>query len=238
MPLTERQSDLLFSAIREYIRTGDPVASEDLRERYRLAMSPATIRNELVSLSEYGFLVQPHTSAGRVPSDTGYRWYVECLKATESLAREEAWALEALADHTKDSDDFFRAAGETFAHIVGALVVTGETSNKEEPFYKCGFREVLVHPEFTDPELRNSFGELVDSIDNGMNELLLRSNFSEPEVFIGKENPIKDVRQYSMMIRTLEKDKVHGVIAIIGPKRMQYDKGMSLLREIDQFFNQ
>ncbi len=74
--LTERQRTILLFLIRDYIETAQPVGSKRLVERFRLALSPATVRNEMSALTEMGYLRQPHTSAGRVPTEEGYRVFV------------------------------------------------------------------------------------------------------------------------------------------------------------------
>ena len=78
--LTERQKTLLLLLIRDYIDTAQPVGSKRLVEHYHLDISPATIRNEMAALTEMGYLRQPHTSAGRVPSREGYRHFVSQMR--------------------------------------------------------------------------------------------------------------------------------------------------------------
>src|SRR5213592_101467 len=87
--LGDRQRDLLRAVIREYIATAQPVASAALVRKYRLDLSSATVRNELASLEEFGLLTHPHTSAGRVPTDLGYRYFIESLMPRPSLQPEE-----------------------------------------------------------------------------------------------------------------------------------------------------
>ncbi len=87
--LGERQRDLLRAVIREYIATAQPVASAALVRQYRLDVSSATVRNELATLEELGLLTHPHTSAGRVPTDLGYRYFIESLMPRPSLHPEE-----------------------------------------------------------------------------------------------------------------------------------------------------
>lgn len=108
MQLTDRQQHILWATVRHYIATAEPVGSKALVEEYNLRVSPATIRNAMGVLEKAGFLYQPHTSAGRVPSDSGYRIYVDQLIApSEILTRQveqvlqgrlkwEDWSLEAL----------------------------------------------------------------------------------------------------------------------------------------------
>ena len=77
--LTDRRQKLLRFIIDEYVTTAQPVGSNALVEKYGLPVSPATIRNEMAALEDEGYIAQPHTSAGRVPTDLGYRYYVEAL---------------------------------------------------------------------------------------------------------------------------------------------------------------
>jgi heat-inducible transcriptional repressor len=75
-PLDERKAYILATVVYEYVATAEPVASQTLTQKYNLGVSSATVRNEMAELEAAGYLVQPHTSAGRVPSDAGYRTYV------------------------------------------------------------------------------------------------------------------------------------------------------------------
>src|SRR4029077_9939145 len=88
-PLDRRKTSILGTVVYEYIATGEPVGSATLTQKYNLGISPATVRAELASLDDEGYLDQPHTSAGRVPSDRGYRYYVDRLMLPETLAPQE-----------------------------------------------------------------------------------------------------------------------------------------------------
>ena len=213
------------------------MASEELRIRYHLPYSPATIRAELSALSDDGLLTQPHTSAGRTPTDAGYRWYAERVRANPRLDREEAKLVQSLSGCLSDPGEFFRSLSETFAQIAETLVVAGEIEDESEPMHRAGFRETLALPEFTNSRLRDSFGELVDSIDSDMRGWIQETDFREPKTFIGRDIPIPGAGDCSMMVKTFgNRRKFMGVAAIIGPKRMRYDKGFSLLQEIEKFF--
>jgi heat-inducible transcriptional repressor len=91
--LDERKARLLRAVVREFIQTAEPVGSKALAGRYSLGISPATIRNELAALEDQGFLSHPHTSAGRVPTDRGYRFYVDSLSGVGELARAQRDAV-------------------------------------------------------------------------------------------------------------------------------------------------
>src|SRR5881409_3552805 len=102
--LGARKAAVLRAIVEEYVRTGEPVGSETIAERYRLGVSSATIRNEMAALEEMGFVTHPHTSAGRIPTDLGYRRFVDSLPARERLR-----------------DTRRRAIGEFFQQAVGDL---------------------------------------------------------------------------------------------------------------------
>ncbi|NLW06851.1 MAG: heat-inducible transcription repressor HrcA [Clostridia bacterium] len=89
MRMDERKQKVLAAIVQDYIIGGEPVGSRSIARRYNLGVSPATIRNEMADLEEMGLLEQPHTSAGRIPSDYGYRYYVDCLMAPEELTAAE-----------------------------------------------------------------------------------------------------------------------------------------------------
>src|ERR671923_1462812 len=94
--LGERQAAILRAVVREYIRTAEPVGSKHLVGTYNMNVSPATVRNDMALLEELGYLAQPHTSAGRIPTDRGYRWFVDSIcppKLAQGQQRELTEAL-------------------------------------------------------------------------------------------------------------------------------------------------
>jgi heat-inducible transcriptional repressor len=104
--LDKRKAYILATVVYEYIATAEPVGSQTLTQKYNLGVSPATVRNEMAELEAAGYLVQPHTSAGRVPSDAGYRTYVDQLMAHEELAVEERRRIrDELRDASHELDE-------------------------------------------------------------------------------------------------------------------------------------
>ncbi len=87
--LGKRKAYILATVVYEYIATAEPVGSHFLTQKYNLGISSATVRNEMAELEAGGYLVQPHTSAGRIPSDTGYRTYVDSLMPPEELSEND-----------------------------------------------------------------------------------------------------------------------------------------------------
>lgn len=124
--LTERRESLLGLVIDEYVETATPVSSRALVARHSLGVSPATVRNELAKLEDEGYITHPHTSAGRVPSDRGYRYYVEVLMAEEPIRRDEARTIAHQFHQAEGSlDEWLALAAAVLASAVAnAVVVT------------------------------------------------------------------------------------------------------------------
>ena len=122
--LTERQKKILQLVIDDYIETAEPVGSRTIARKYNLGISPATIRNEMSDLELLGFLEQPHTSAGRIPSDKGYRFYVDHLM--EEKNREVDDMKQFVIEHTEKMEQVLQkvakvlAANTNYATMVSA----------------------------------------------------------------------------------------------------------------------
>ncbi len=101
----ERRLEVLRAIVQDYVSTNDPVGSKALAERHDLGVSPATIRNDMAVLEEQGYITQPHTSAGRVPTDKGYRLFVDRLSAVKPLSVAERRAIERFLDGAVDLHD-------------------------------------------------------------------------------------------------------------------------------------
>jgi len=130
--LAFRSRRILYAAVTEYIATGEPVGSRKLARRYGLDVSPATIRNELADLEEAGYLTQPHTSAGRVPSDKGFRAFVDALVRVREVQPDDRSALlSRLSRLTPGIDDLPREAGRILSRLTGSASVLHTTRPSE-----------------------------------------------------------------------------------------------------------
>lgn len=114
-PLGDRQGDILVAIVREFIRTADPVGSKHLVGKYNLSVSAATVRNEMARLEELGYLAQPHTSAGRVPTDRGYRFFVDQQRPARLGQQHRAEIESAMGNEPADMDELMRRASEALS---------------------------------------------------------------------------------------------------------------------------
>ncbi len=130
--LDERQRELLRAVIREYIATAEPVASAALVRRYGLGVSSATVRNELALLEELGLLTHPHTSAGRVPTDLGYRFFIESLMPRPGIQPDEQLTVSHQFQQARsNSADWLRLAASTLARLTSeASIVTRPSTSR------------------------------------------------------------------------------------------------------------
>src|SRR2546428_1320718 len=129
--LGERRRELLRAVIREYIATAEPVASAALVRRYGLGVSSATVRNELATLEDLGLLTHPHTSAGRIPTDLGYRYFIESLMPRPSLLpAEQVTVSHQFQQAVSNTSEWLRLAASTLARLTteAAIVTPPETA--------------------------------------------------------------------------------------------------------------
>ena len=231
--LKERQKSILDAVIQEYIDTAFPVASKQIVDKFRFPYSSATVRNELLSLDEAGFLEQPHTSAGRIPTEKGYRFYIEEYFDSAELLRNSERAVLSEIFRKKTEEEFLKLLARAVSEISRGFTVAGLYDN--DMFYKTGISEIFDEPEFEDKYLLKEFSGLADLIDEEIRNMFEPGDFKKPKAFVGKENPIREARNYGMVVSSvIIPQKKETVIAILGPKRMDYRKNISLFEYINE----
>lgn len=119
----ERRLEVLRAIVEDYVQTREPVGSRTLVERHRLGVSPATVRNDMAALEEAGFIAQPHTSAGRVPTDKGYRLFVDRLSAIKPLSSPERRAIQQFLEDAVDLDDVVDRSVRLLAQLTQQVAV-------------------------------------------------------------------------------------------------------------------
>lgn len=228
--MTERQEIILGAIVREYVESASPVSSALLAEKYNFALSTATLRAEMLSLEEDGYLFQPHTSAGRVPTDAGFRYFVDKLMEERSLSLREQKTLQAEVLKLKAQNKMLiRQTAKLLSLMSDNLAVSGLIDS--EDFYKSGTQKLLSKPEFGNLDSVCALAEVLDYLDENMEELWGRiGNGDRPQILIGSESPIGGARECSMVVSryNLESGE-EGMLAIIGPKRMEYSRNVSLI---------
>ena len=119
----ERKLAVLRAIVQDYVSTQEPVGSKSLVERYQLGVSPATVRNDMAALEEEGLIAQPHTSAGRIPTDKGYRVFVDRLSAIKPLSTAERRAITTLLEGAVDLDDVVARSVRLLAQLTRQVAI-------------------------------------------------------------------------------------------------------------------
>lgn len=133
--MNDRKKRILWAVVQDYVSTAEPVGSRTIAKNYDLGVSPATIRNAMQDLEDEGYLEQPHTSAGRIPSSKGYRFYVDCLMEPSAMSGEEEAALcEQIAGDATKADEIFRNMARVIASMTHTLSVATRTTGRGATF--------------------------------------------------------------------------------------------------------
>src|SRR3972149_1774107 len=160
MDLTERQKNLLRSIIEKYIETAEAVGSETIEKESNMGVSPATIRNEMVKLTALGYLRQPHTSAGRIPTSMGMKFYVDQLMEERSLSlKDEVSIKEELKEPTDRFDILLKHVTRSLAAQTHSLALA---TDEDGEIYASGMANILDIPEFYDIDITRTVLAMLD----------------------------------------------------------------------------
>lgn len=136
--LDERKMQVLRAIVTDYVASREPVGSKALVERHQLGVSPATVRNDMAVLEEEGYIAQPHTSAGRIPTDKGYRLFVDKLATIKPLSAAERRAINAFMAGALDVDDLVTRTVRLLAQLTHQVAIVQ---------YPSAQRSIIAHAE-------------------------------------------------------------------------------------------
>jgi len=227
--LTPRQISILKAIIDEYITTAEPVGSETLEKKYTLGVSPATIRNEMVRLTQMGFLSQPHASAGRSPTPIALQFYVDKLMKSKAMSvADEVSVKEKVWDYRQEMDKFLRETTKALAAKTRTLAFT---ATDDGDLYYAGAANILDMPEFYDYELTHQLLTALDQADFWWG-VVTRSE--DPfDVLIG--DPLGHtgfLDQCGVVYFRFETPKLMGAVGIVGPSRLNYPFILPVVRYV------
>ena len=245
MNITPRQTQILVAIIEQYAEVASPVGSVTLAKLFNV--SSATIRSEMAKLEDLGLITQPHTSAGRIPTDKGYRFYVNRLTA-QSEGEDEQILLNA--NNSKDSLRGFRAISSRVAaqndradHAIRSAVdslveITGNLglATIGDQLYMNGIYNLFSQPEFESGEAVQSVAQLLDNLEPWLREVAP----NEPlNVYIGSENPIGKSSGASLIISKFESPfSENSYIGVLGPTRQNYGKVVRLVQKTGELLEE
>ncbi len=221
MDLTDRQGDLLKAIVELYVKNGEPVGSENVDKEYNLGVSPATIRNEMVILTEKGYLKQPHTSAGRIPTSMGFRVYISSLMKEKDMPVAAEVAMKQNMWQERHQQN--RLLKEAVKGLATRLRVLALAVNEDQEIFYAGAANILDFPEFSDIDVARFVLSLFDEFPT-LKEILGKAVGTEPiHILFGEDMEYEFLRPTSFVFCRFQgnRDK-SGVIGVVGPARLNF----------------
>lgn len=227
--LSTRQTSLLKVIIDEYITTAEPVGSVALENKYNLGVSPATIRNEMALLTSKGFLKQPHTSAGRVPTPKAMKFYINQLMEEKSLSvTDEVHAKEEVWDSRDNTERLMRDATQALADQTHYLAVSALDNGDAWSF---GHSNLFESPEFYNYHVCQSLFGILEE-ERRLRELFFEhfTGASPIEVLFGEELGWEFFEPIGMVTSRFQLGETKGAIGVVGPFRLNYARVIPTVR--------
>lgn len=236
--LSDRRQLILSALIEEYVSRALPVGSRTLTERYSLGVSPATVRNDLSALEDAGFITQPHTSAGRIPTDAGYRAFVDELLNSDELIQEplSSSMVEELRRSAAELDELLEQTSSVLSRLTNCLSIVADSTGRP---HRIGLGSLLMKPEFSDSATLAPVVEMVEDTPALLQMLDRATAVAEDDlmVSIGTENAESALRPVSVIAGTFGHGESEGIVAVIGPTRMNYEGVIRAVRTAQLVLN-
>ena len=227
--MTDRQEKILAAIVEQYAEVAVPVGSSLLARAF--GVSSATIRSEMAELERLGYIDQPHTSAGRLPTDGGYRYYVNQIAETDKIQKPKDRAERALAARVSGGG----LPEQTIRNVVDTLVELTHNlglATIGEQLYMSGLSNLFGQPEFMHTGQVQEVARLLDNLEPWLYEAAPNEPLS---VYIGRENPIGRSAGCSLIISRFRSPfSDSSYIGVLGPTRQSYRDVMNLVGRAGQ----
>lgn len=238
--LSDRRQIILRALIEEYIDCAMPVGSKTLVDNYDIHVSSATVRNDLSYLEDVGYIMQPHTSAGRIPTEAGYREFVDrVLDEFEDDEKTSDYVEieEQVRKSASEIDELLDSLSKELAKLTSCLSVISPktTADSNSHITKRGISSIMRQPEFRDSSALLPVMEIFEDDSVLFRTLSATSGDEEIAVHIGHENESNNLSGVSVVSATFGRLEDGGVVAVIGPTRMNYEnviKAVSMAQNI------
>lgn len=229
----DRKQEVLKAIVKHFIQTAEPVGSQTILVSYKFTVSPATIRNDMATLEKEGLIFQPHTSAGRIPTDLGYRQFIDDMddyeeekqKAIQTLKQiRQSYTVEKVKNKIYDAVELIARSTKNVSFAT--------LPDNHRTFY-LGLANVLRQPEFLHDSIRASqVIEVLEKHDRFVNILQELDTDDKVKIFVGKENILEQIQSCSLMVTRYNLEGYKGYFGIIGPTRMNYAFNTAIIEEV------
>ncbi|PLX27447.1 hypothetical protein C0583_04000 [Candidatus Parcubacteria bacterium] len=220
-----RKELILNTILKEHIKTGLPVASKMLVEKYKLDISPATVRNEMAALELDDYIIQPHTSSGRIPTERAYNWMLNSIKTKSPNPSE----IDIIEDALKNKNETgFKQLAKHLSQTTGNAVFWAFHKHN---LYYTGISNLFQQPEFSRINVIHDISTVIDRLDEIVN-LVIDETEQGVHTLVGENNPFGSIFGVSFAKYKLKENL--GMFGVLGPMRMDYQKVISLVDFINK----
>lgn len=234
--LSQRQIKILKCITEEFIETASPVGSETIEKKYNLGISSATIRNEMSSLTQLGFLKKSHLSAGRCPTSMGLKYYVRNLMTPKNLSiSDEIGVKEKVWDYRNEFERLLKESTRELALRTRTLAIS---TTDQGSLYSFGASNLLEEPEFYNIDVTKTVLSLLDN-NNFWFDIISKAGISSYQpteevihLLIGEDLGMEHLEPCGFIYQTYEAGPHRGIVGIIGPARIHYQ---SIIPIVDYF---
>lgn len=229
--ISERKQFLLETIVKEYVKTAQPVSSGILVDKYKLDISPATVRNEMMELEEENFIYQPHTSAGRVPTEAAYRLILTSVTKNKKYKNLKEADEKLLNNLFQQNETSFKQTARAISELAGTAVFWAFHKND---LYYTGLSNLFSQPEFKQAGAVCDMSGIIDRMEEIIDEIFEDLD-NGTQVLIGANNPFGNF--LSTVLVKYKHDNTTGIFGILGPMRMDYGHNLTLVEFIKNKFD-
>jgi len=239
--LTQRQIKILKCITEEFIETAEAVGSETLERKYSLGVSPATIRNEMSSLTQLGYLKKSHLSSGRAPTSMGLKFYVRNLMTPKSLSiAEEIGAKEKIWDYRNEFEKLLKETTKELANRTRSMAIT---TTDQGLLFTHGASNLLEEPEFYNIDVTKTILALMDDTtfwfnviskskgQNNKDEHLIR-------LIIGEDLGMEHLEPCGFIYQRYQAGPHRGIVGVVGPARFHYKQVIPMVDYFAQLISE
>lgn len=237
MEISKRQRQILKAVVEKYIETAEPVGSATIEKGFSLGVSPATLRNEMASLEKMGYLQKTHASAGRMPTPTGLKFYInELMKKRDLSIKDEVVVKERLWRDRFEFDKMMAEATKVLAEKSSALAIAALDEGK---IFYAGMANILDMPEFYDIDLTQAVLAVLDEWDR-VRSLFARATGEGPvQILLGDDLGLELLQPCGVVCSRFDAGRNRtGALGILGPSRLPYQEVVPLVQYFGELISE
>jgi len=234
---SQRRLEILRAIVDEYVATQEPVGSKSIADKSALGLSPATIRNEMAVLEDEGLITHPHTSAGRIPTDLGYRVFVDKLATVKPLSSPERRAIETFLDEANNLEQLMKRSAKLLADLTKQVAVITYPMIGDAPGSEKMTISGTANLARSGEDLGTSLSPILEALEEQVVLLRLLGDANEiVQVRIGGEQNETNLRQTSLVTVGYGADNsAIGALGVLGPTRMDYAGSMAAVSAVARY---